>query len=52
MLRAGQEPGGLTAVTPRGKLPVWSPLNLVRFSPENWQWKKPLSSAFLGAVWQ
>ena len=49
---AGQEPGGFTAVRPSGRLPVWSPLNFVKSDPENWQWKKPLSSAFFGAVWQ
>lgn len=47
---AGQDPGGLTALSPRGTLPVWSPLNLVKSDPANWQWKKPESSVLLGAV--
>ena len=46
---AGHEPGGLTALSPKGRFPVWSPLNLVKSDPANWQWNNPLSSAFLGS---
>jgi hypothetical protein len=54
---AKQEPGGETGlVRPKGIVPgaptCRPPTKVVGLEPWNWHWKRPLSSGFLGAVWQ
>jgi hypothetical protein len=52
LFNAGHEPGGLTASTPSGRFPLWSPENFAWSAPANWQWYRPASSALRGARWQ
>jgi len=54
---AGQEPSGLRgAECPKGMVPdaprAAPPTKTLRLAPWNWHWKRPLSSAFFGGVWQ
>jgi hypothetical protein len=54
---AGQLPGGFRgALRPNGIVPeapsVLPSANLLGFTPWNWHWKSPLSSAFRGFCWQ
>jgi hypothetical protein len=54
---AGQLPGGLRGpLWPNGVVPapptVLPFANFVGFTPWNWHWKSPLSSAFRGFCWQ
>jgi hypothetical protein len=56
-VRAGQLPAGFRgAVWPNGIVPAPPTAlpfaNLLGFTPWNWHWKSPLSSAFFGFCWQ